>query len=468
MNLRKLIPLALLLLTASVAVAQQPAQLLGHWQDSTLVGSFAYNNTYNEVWGIVHQGREYAVIGSTAGTHFIDVTDPAQPQEVTFVPGKTQGGVIIHRDYHDHQGYLYAVADEGASSLQIMDYSTLPDSVHIVYDDDALIRRAHNIFIDTATHRLYALAIRNSSAFYPMTIYDISNPVQPVFLGGYNNFGNGNIGHVHDAYVQNDTAFLNCGYDGLYIVDFADPSSPVLLGNMDTYPSQGYNHSGWIAPSGDYYYLGDENHNLPVKVVRITDMTDLQVVATLDAGASHSFSIPHNIIAKGNQLFVSYYYDGLQVYDVTDPTQPVRTFYYDTYTGPDRNSYEGAWGVYPFLPSGRILLSDMQSGLFVFEAGATTSSREHGIVGLSASAFPAPFAERLTVQLSAQAGHTLDLKLYNLAGQLVKYCGQVQLQADTHVTHLNGLGALPAGYYVLQLQDIDTGAQHSLRILKGR
>lgn len=460
--------LLLLVLVHLTAYGQQPAQLLGHWQDSTLVGSTAYNNTYNEVWGIAHLGREYAVIGSTAGTHFIDVTDPAVLQEVAFVPGKAQGSIIIHRDYHDHQGYLYAVADEGASSLQIIDYTTLPDSVRVVYDDDALIRRAHNIFIDSATNKLYALAIRSNTAFYPMSVYDITQPTQPVFLGGYNNFGNGNIGHVHDAFVQNDTAFLNCGYDGLYVVDFADPSSPTLLGNMETYPSQGYNHSGWVAPSGSYYYLGDENHNLPVKVVRITDLTDLQVVATLDAGATHSFSIPHNIIAKGDELFVSYYYDGLQVYDVSDPTQPVRTFFYDTYSGPERNSYEGAWGVYPFLPSGRILLSDMQSGLFVFEATTPTARSERQLEGLSANAFPAPFAERLTVQLSARAGHTLALTLYNLAGQPVRDLGRIRLQADTHVAHFGGLGDLPAGYYVLQLRDVATGAQHSLRLLKGR
>jgi len=39
----------------------------------------------------------------------------------------------------------------------------------------------------------------------------------------------------------------------------------------------------------------------------------------------------------------------------------------DTYTGPDQQYYKGAWGVYPLLPSGNILVSDMQSGLFIVE-----------------------------------------------------------------------------------------------------
>ena len=118
---------------------QEEATLLKRWSDSTLVGSFAYNNAYNEIWGIVANGKEYAVIGSTAGTHFIDIETA---NEVAFVAGKAQGANIIHRDYHDFGGYLYAVADEGPSSLQIIDYTTLPNAVTVVHDEDSLIIRS--------------------------------------------------------------------------------------------------------------------------------------------------------------------------------------------------------------------------------------------------------------------------------------------------------------------------------------
>ncbi|MFQ5335697.1 MAG: hypothetical protein ACE5DN_06450 [Flavobacteriales bacterium] len=129
--------------------------LLYHWNDTTLVGSNAYNNTYNEVWGFVQGGREYAVIGSTMGTHIFDVTDPINTTLVDFVPGAVQGGTIVHRDFHDYNGYLYTASDEGASTLQILDLSYLPDSVHKVYDSPAIFSRAHNIFIDTSSAHLY-------------------------------------------------------------------------------------------------------------------------------------------------------------------------------------------------------------------------------------------------------------------------------------------------------------------------
>ena len=96
-------------------------ELLFNWNDETILGTTAYDNAYNEIWGLVVNNREFAVIGSTAGTHIFDVTDPHNSLEVQFIQGASFGPSIIHRDYHDRNGYLYAVSDEGNSSLQIID-----------------------------------------------------------------------------------------------------------------------------------------------------------------------------------------------------------------------------------------------------------------------------------------------------------------------------------------------------------
>ena len=50
--------------------------------------------------------------------------------------------------------------------------------------------------------------------------------------------------------------------------------------------------------------------------------------------------------------------------------QSINTYtngYYDTFEPNHHDSYMGGVGFYPFLPSGNILLSDMQTGLYVFE-----------------------------------------------------------------------------------------------------
>ena len=106
--------------------------LLSHWDDETLPGSSQFNNTYNEVWGFAVNNHEYAVIGSTMGSHIFDVTDPGNIFLREFIAGETASPQIIHRDYHDYKGYLYIVADEGESTLQIVDISNLPDEINAV------------------------------------------------------------------------------------------------------------------------------------------------------------------------------------------------------------------------------------------------------------------------------------------------------------------------------------------------
>lgn len=90
--MKKLLTTIAYLMPLVLCAQVQEAALLGTWNRDDLVGSSFYNNTYNEIWGLSNGNQEYAVIGSTGGTHFIDVTDPTQPEEVYFVPGAAQGG----------------------------------------------------------------------------------------------------------------------------------------------------------------------------------------------------------------------------------------------------------------------------------------------------------------------------------------------------------------------------------------
>lgn len=217
------ITLLLIIAITSFTKAQViQGELLGTWSDTSLVASMAHNNTYNEIWAVVVDGREYAVLGTTYGTHFIDVTDPNNPIEEYVLKGGTTGTVIIHRDYHDHQGYLYAVADEGdESTLQILDYSALPDSVTVIYDSKEFIRRSHNIFIDTSSSIMYSCVSNGDSVNYAaLRVFDISEPAFPEIIESFNRIGTLNLDQVHDAFVRNDTAYLNCGPDGLAIADF--------------------------------------------------------------------------------------------------------------------------------------------------------------------------------------------------------------------------------------------------------
>lgn len=444
----------------------EPATLLGRWTRDSLPVSGSYGNAYNEVWGLALNGREYAVIGSTLGTHFIDVSRPQDAEEVAFVPGASAGPNLIHRDFHNYGCYLYAVSDEGRGSLQIMDVSGLPDRVEVVYDSPEFFERSHNIFIDTTRAILYACFARGGeSPTTPLKLLDISDPVHPKELATYNNFGGGPVSHVHDCYVEDGLAFLNLGFDGMAIVDFSDPLQPVFQNTLTDYPFAGYNHSGWPTADLQYYYLGDESHGFPMKILNIADRSEIQVLSTFDADSPNELSIPHNQLIACDYLYVSYYYDGLQVYDISVPEAPKRVSYFGTSSREHRKSYEGAWGVYPFLPSGNILVSDMQEGLFVLSGPEAVCAQRDQMtlqcellnpVSASPEAsfivtiYPQPASSYLNIDLySDKSQEKVNVRLWDIQGRPLQrwesdaISGKLRLSLPTDLT---------SGMYFLELR----------------
>ncbi len=71
--------------------------------------------------------------------------------------------------------------------------------------------------------------------------------------------------------------------------------------------------------------------------------------------------VPHNTHFLNDFLITSWYEYGLVITDVSNPEKVIETAHYDTQMG----SGSGAWGAYPYLPSGIILVSDIDNGLFV-------------------------------------------------------------------------------------------------------
>ncbi len=402
-------------LIATFSFSQLNTNLLFHWDDPTIIGSTSYDNAYNECWGFEVNNTEIAVIGSTEGTHFFNVTDPQNSTEVAFVAGAYTGSGVVHRDYHDYQGYLYIVCDEGwsTSTLQIVDISNLPTSVNVVYDSDNLFNTSHNIFIDTATAKLYACASNTA-----MDIYSLHDPVNPTLLYSYTD-----VGHVHDAYVKNDTAYLNCGNDGFRIVDFSPLDWPVLpsppyieLASFTSYPDAGYNHSGWLSDNGMIYAMQDENHGYDVKIMDVSDYNNITVLSILNSG-ENAQSMAHNGIIKGDFLYLAYYHDGLRVFDISDPSNPVQVCNYDTYSPSSYNSYKGAWGVYPYLPSGNIIVSDMQSGLYVLDCTIPINSAEN--INQNLNIYPNPAKDYFNVNIDAKKIEIYDISSRKITQQII-------------------------------------------------
>jgi choice-of-anchor B domain-containing protein len=395
--------------------------LLDNWKDESIENDYMFGGAFNEVWGFVQDNQEYAVIGSTAGSHFFKITNEDSLELIHFVEGRSNGPGIIHRDYHDFSGYLYEVCQEGPQ-LRIYDLQYLPDSLPIVYDTSNVIQVSHNIFIDSLNKKLYSCINNNGTSGSSLSIFSLSTPLEPTLLQEWHSFG-----EVHDLYVKNDTAFLNNANSGLTIVNFfANNSSGIdPIADIPFYNDQGYNHSGWVSDDGKTYIFCDETPGMRFKVCDITDIENIEIIA-YDKPNTFETTISHNVIIKDNFAYFSYYFDGLQVYDISNPYNPIRVAYYDTFLGNDDTDstifFGGAWGVYPLLPSGRILVSDRQNGLFLLENTLITNTNNSTIKDNTKIhlTYPNPITDILNIEFTTPILSKYQLQIYDSKGNLIE------------------------------------------------
>ncbi len=341
--------------------------LLGTWDGST--SSCLASNTvcYNEVWGYEDElGNEYAIIGSPYQLHFIDVTNPSNP---TLVQSLTGTGGSIWRDMKTYGDYLYCVHDSNVTSnsegLWIIDMSDIENgNVSSVKTVESQFGRAHNIFIDEPNARLY---VAGANSGRDITVYGLADPENPSLLANLTFPGSG-VGHyIHDLYVRDNIAYLFQGNSGMFVYDFTTANNPVLLDN--TGYTGGYNHSGWMTDDGNYLVFADETVGRPLSIVNVSDVPNSGIGPATEFKqallAPNNNNIAHNPLIKGNFAYVSYYEDGVQVWDLSNPASPSLSAYYDNSNNTTYSGTEQVWGVYPFLSSGNILMSDDRTGLYV-------------------------------------------------------------------------------------------------------
>lgn len=320
--------------------------------------------TYNDVWGYTSNGNEYAILGSLQKVHFLNVSSPTPNLVAEFSPGASS----IWRDFKTYGSYAYGVADQGSEGLLIFNLANLPGSVSLVTQTTAFFERAHNIFIDQASGRLYVAGANTQGQ--GLIILSLANPTSPTLLGSVNlqNHGGPLSSYVHDVHVYGNLAFCSHGgAQALYIYRVDNPANPVYFTHMSGYYQSGYNHSSWLNGTGQYLVFADETHGSSLKIMDLANRTNLVITDFFGSDMLQlGTSIAHNPFINGNYCYVSYYHEGVQVFDISNPADVVKVAYYDTYpSNSNYLGYEGCWGVYPFLPSGKILASDIDHGLFV-------------------------------------------------------------------------------------------------------
>jgi choice-of-anchor B domain-containing protein len=311
---------------------------------------------YAGSWGYAAGGREYALVGERSGTMFVDITNPASPVEVGYIPGPVSTWREV-KTYGTH-AYIVSEGTGAGAGLQIVDLSGLPTSVTLVRIDSASFLTAHTLWIDEEGY-LYACGARTAAgAPAGMRILSLADPVDPVLVGTYA------LRYVHDIYVRDRIGYAAEIDDGLVtILDLSDRSAPTAV---SSFPSpKRVTHNTWLTDDDRYLGVSDEANGGFLTIYDVGNVAaPVEVSRFLGPNVTEPRAVIHNVRVLGNLAVASWYTEGFRIIDISDPTLPVEVGYLDTYPGPSGGT-KGDWDVYPFLPSGTILASDIDGGLFL-------------------------------------------------------------------------------------------------------
>jgi choice-of-anchor B domain-containing protein len=385
------------------------------------VGIGEADRKYSGCWGYTHPltQQEYAILGSCIGTYFIDISNPATASVTAFVPGRIS---TSWREIKTYQNYCYVISDDPSpNSFQIIDMSDLPNSVNLVYDGTDIFERAHTLFIDKDKLYLAHVTSLGGAAYSAMSIYSLANPSQPVLLRKISDdlpF----IAAVHDMYVNNDTIYASCGPVGLYVIKYDEQQNKfVQLGSLSNYAAPMANHSSWLSKDKKHLIFCDEISGAPIRAANVENFSNIQLVASFIPGPH---AVPHNPYILNDLAIVSCYQDGINIYNISNLNSVYLAGRFDTYpegglnTGDYGNDkLKGNWAAYPFFPSGRIIASDINNGLFVFDiTDAVTSTSEIQLNYNQIKLYPNP-ANNLVKIVFANDLET-ELKIFDPSGRI--------------------------------------------------
>jgi len=310
-----------------------------------LVGYLGFEQDASDITGFAQDNREFAVIGLQNSAAFVDITDPTNPYEI----GRISGGTSIWRDlkYWDRHVYIGTEASDGVKVVSVDDPDN-PVLVSTISD----FTNSHNIHIDVDGY-LYVVG----ASTYDIWIYDLSMPSMPQLIGTWNGE------YIHDIEVFNNKIYGAGIYSGyFYIIDVSDKSNPYTLVSYNTGGGYISTHDCAVTYDEQYLITADENTGGHIKIWDISDYNNINLVSEYITDPNHS---SHNIYIRPetNYLIISYYADGTRILDISDPTNPIEAAYYDTSN--IEGLYVGNWGTYAYLPSGYLISSDIESGLYI-------------------------------------------------------------------------------------------------------
>lgn len=316
----------------------------------------------SNIWGYAADSMEYALVGHSAGMSVVDVTDPTNPDSLFTAPGPNS----IWREVRTKGTYAF-VTTEGGGGLQIVNLAYLPDSIQYKsWTGDSTIagqiNSIHALQVDGNYLYLYGSNVTNPQYKGHPLIINVTDPWNPHYAGEFVFPGSGTVSYVHDGYVRNDTGYFGHIYDGFFsMVNLTNKSTPVLLASQNT--PNNFTHNTWLSDNSKVLFTTDEVDNSFLTTYDVSNPANIIELDKIQQNPG-SNSVVHNTYILNDYAVTSWYKEGVVIVDGSRPENLVVTGNFDT-SPMSGAGMEGDWGVYPFLPSGNLLISDMQEGLFV-------------------------------------------------------------------------------------------------------
>jgi choice-of-anchor B domain-containing protein len=348
----------------------------------------------NDVWGWTdpESGKEYAIVGRTDGTAFIDVSNPSAPEYLGSLPKTPGSRGNSWRDIKVYDNHAFIVADgAGQHGMQVFDLTKLRgvEYAPATFEEDAHydgFASAHNIVVNEETGYAYAVGVNSGGETCGggLHMINIQQPTHPVFEGCFSDTtsGNSGTGYSHDAmciiYQGPDTEYVGkeicfgSNENKLSIADVSDKANPMWISSA-SYPNVAYAHQGWVTEDHKYFFMndeGDENNAvqagepLPGTRTLIWDIQDLDDPLMVKEHFGETFTIDHNLYIKGNLMYQSNYVSGLRILDISDPENPKEVGFLDTVPWSEEVEFDGSWSNYPYFESGTIVVSSGREGVF--------------------------------------------------------------------------------------------------------
>ena len=321
------------------------------------------------ICGYAANGKEYALVGNQTGTGIVDVTDPTMPVLLKQVTALNS----LWREIKVYQHYAYVTTEAAGQGLQIIDLTKLSlpipdvDVKSFVGPEGDLVNisKIHALHIDIAKGFLYAFGGNSTVMVGGMNtnvngavVLDIkTDPWNPRYVGKYS------TNYIHDGFAINDTLYgghISAGY--FSIIDFRNKSAPVVVNTQNT-PTT-FTHNSWRSDDGKTLFTTDERAASYIAAYDVSNPLNIKLLDKIRSPAVEN-AIVHNTHVLNDYLVTSWYTEGVTIVDAHRPQNLVQVGQYDTYDGSGA-VFAGAWGVYPYLPSGNLIVSNYTSGQGLF------------------------------------------------------------------------------------------------------